>query len=375
MTDDRPLAFVIMRFGGKYDKVWKLLIDPALDEAGFRPERGDSTDDQVDKVKQIIQKIYEAELVVADLTETRHNVMYELGVAHAMNKRVVMITQNREELPFDLSGYQVYEYSLDFVEVEGFKDYINRVAAKSLRGAVSFGNPVVDALREADVVIGTPARALEAEEAPVGATDEAKGLLEHAADFEQTMEGVTRMYESLGDKTKEYGSKIEGHTANWQDWQSAGQPGGMQRARDIAADFANDMFAYAKSIEQDVEGVEEKAAILETTIPALIDASPVTDENRDEACEEMRSFRSALHEAAQTATETAGSVRQFRESTKAVRGLHSRLDAAIGTVERRIGNVLSFIDRFRSIAEAAITQVDARIASECPGASDATTEE
>ena len=47
------------------------------------------------------------------MTGRNPNVMYEIGMAHTVGKPVVMITQNREDVPFDLKHYRyiVYEYT------------------------------------------------------------------------------------------------------------------------------------------------------------------------------------------------------------------------------------------------------------------------
>lgn len=42
-------------------------------------------------ITDIVQKIYDANLIIADLTDMNPNVFYELGVAHALNKDVIMI--------------------------------------------------------------------------------------------------------------------------------------------------------------------------------------------------------------------------------------------------------------------------------------------
>ena len=46
--------------------------------------------------------ISDADLVVADLTGLNANVMYEVGVAHALRKPTLVVTQEIDELPFDL---------------------------------------------------------------------------------------------------------------------------------------------------------------------------------------------------------------------------------------------------------------------------------
>lgn len=52
-----------------------------------------------------------AEVLLADLTGKNPNVFYELGLAHAARKPVVLITETLADVPFDLRAIRVIEYS------------------------------------------------------------------------------------------------------------------------------------------------------------------------------------------------------------------------------------------------------------------------
>jgi hypothetical protein len=73
------VAFVIMPFGEEFDRIFKGLIEPPLSEAGYQVRRADTDDNPQSIIKEIIQGIYKADLVVADLSELNPNVMYELA--------------------------------------------------------------------------------------------------------------------------------------------------------------------------------------------------------------------------------------------------------------------------------------------------------
>jgi nucleoside 2-deoxyribosyltransferase len=64
-------------------------------------------------IKGIVQKIKDADLVIADLTGLNPNVMYELGVRHSLKRGTIMLTQNFNDFPSDLRDYMtvVYKYS------------------------------------------------------------------------------------------------------------------------------------------------------------------------------------------------------------------------------------------------------------------------
>jgi hypothetical protein len=52
----------------------------------------------------------EARILLADLTGKNPNVLYELGLAHAIAKPVVMVVEDIDDVPFDLRSLRVIEY-------------------------------------------------------------------------------------------------------------------------------------------------------------------------------------------------------------------------------------------------------------------------
>ena len=63
--------------------------------------------------RDIWEKINRARFLIADLTGQNPNVFYEVGLAHALGKDVVLLTQTMTDVPFDLKAMRciVYAYT------------------------------------------------------------------------------------------------------------------------------------------------------------------------------------------------------------------------------------------------------------------------
>src|SRR5687768_5943245 len=99
-----------MPFDAEFEDVYEHLINASLAEVGFDFKRADSLLIQRNIHQDVNRGIADAELIIADVTGLNGNVLYELGLAHAMGKRSILLTQSIEELPFDLRPYRANEY-------------------------------------------------------------------------------------------------------------------------------------------------------------------------------------------------------------------------------------------------------------------------
>ena len=118
----KPHAFIAMPFGTKpghdgqpidFNRVFELLIRPALESAGCTVFRADEETRAGDIRTDMFQELLVADLVLADLTLDNPNVWYELGVRHALRARgVVLIQGPRANQPFDIYTDRKLRYSI-----------------------------------------------------------------------------------------------------------------------------------------------------------------------------------------------------------------------------------------------------------------------
>ncbi|HOD84283.1 MAG TPA: hypothetical protein PKG77_22910 [Phycisphaerae bacterium] len=95
--------------GDYYEKVYK----PAIEKAGLKPVRADADIFATGKIiDQVWRGIKAAKILVAELTNRNPNVFYELGLAHALRKPVVLISSNEGDVPFDVRHIRVIYYDV-----------------------------------------------------------------------------------------------------------------------------------------------------------------------------------------------------------------------------------------------------------------------
>lgn len=101
----KPFIFVLMPFNQDFTDIYDVGIKPACRDAGAYCER---VDEQI-FVESILQRVYKqidkADIIIAEMTGRNPNVFYETGYAHALNKTVILLTQNADDIPFDLKHY------------------------------------------------------------------------------------------------------------------------------------------------------------------------------------------------------------------------------------------------------------------------------
>jgi hypothetical protein len=105
-------CFVISPFGGWHDTYYPEIFAPAIRDANLIPTRADSLFRSSNIVHDIWRYVTTARLMLADLTGQNPNVYYELGLAHAARKPVLLLTQDIEDVPFDLRALRVISYTL-----------------------------------------------------------------------------------------------------------------------------------------------------------------------------------------------------------------------------------------------------------------------
>ncbi|HCS54546.1 hypothetical protein [Rubinisphaera sp.] len=107
--EDRPTAFIAMRFSDDHwrDKTY-LAIREELEAGGYQVIRGDELKSSGPVVDEVCRLLKEADFVVIDSSGDSHNVSYELGYCHGINRdpEQTLLLRNDHHLPFNYRHYR-----------------------------------------------------------------------------------------------------------------------------------------------------------------------------------------------------------------------------------------------------------------------------
>ena len=127
-------CFVIMPFRAELHYMY-LFMKRHIETTfpGVQCSRGDEKILTVSVLDKIAGYIQQAHVVIADCTGRNPNVFYELGMAHAKEKPVILITSDPvEEAPTDIRAFEFIRYQLD--DEVNFVDKLDR-ALRQLLGS------------------------------------------------------------------------------------------------------------------------------------------------------------------------------------------------------------------------------------------------
>jgi hypothetical protein len=102
-------VFVLMPFDPGLKRVYKT-IGAACKKLQASVARADNIFSATAVLDDITSAIYNAGIVIADCTGRNPNVFYELGVAHTFGRKVILLAQRREDVPFDIDYIRYITY-------------------------------------------------------------------------------------------------------------------------------------------------------------------------------------------------------------------------------------------------------------------------
>ena len=118
---------VMMPFSSEFDQVYTA-IKSACATQSMQSVRVDEMTEPRVIMDMIFEMIVESRLVICDLTESNPNVMYETGIAHAVGKDVIQITQGNpaSDVGFDLRHRNCHKYTIEGSGLDDLEKYLGQ---------------------------------------------------------------------------------------------------------------------------------------------------------------------------------------------------------------------------------------------------------
>src|SRR5262249_15326689 len=95
-------VFTLMPFNSKMQAFYTNHIKKLGEELGLSIRRADEIFSPRPFMAKVWEGICACEIVLADCTDKNANVFYEIGIAHAVGKTVVLLTRSDDDIPSDV---------------------------------------------------------------------------------------------------------------------------------------------------------------------------------------------------------------------------------------------------------------------------------
>lgn len=137
MTEEKKKCFIITPIGDENDSI-RRHIEGIIDAVIMPVMKNDYDILVAHRLfemgsinKQVIELIYKSDLVIANLTGTNPNVMYELAFRHTLGLPVITIAEKGTKLPFDVSTERTIFYTNDLHGVIDIQEELKRYLGQS----------------------------------------------------------------------------------------------------------------------------------------------------------------------------------------------------------------------------------------------------
>jgi hypothetical protein len=340
-------AFVLMPLAPEYDEIYNLFIAPTLVQAGFDVRRADDILSQSNILQDILLSILAADIIVADLTSANPNVYYELGLAHAMGKPVIVLTQSVEALPFDLRSYRVVPYNTHFSAIEQARQQLLELAKGALAGRVAFGSPVADFL-PADVLHKPPiARA-----APkaFGSQQGEPGFLDHLVAVEEGFSIMTTIIQRIGVSTRANSGEMETATSQILEASASPRPNLAKHLQHLIASLGDKQSAYADALEAANDEFVIALAQTGDSIEHVVTFQPPSS---DTGKENLQHFIASLAGLEDSSLESRASFQRLADTMDAMPRMERTLNRGTERASQQVRRFVDYTDQVISMASRA----------------------
>lgn len=307
---DLKKIFVIMPFAESSAWVYEHVIKSFASEKLYI-SRADEAVHQRNVVADIITGISDADLIIADVTGLNPNVMYELGIAHALGKHTLILTDNIIGLPFDFRSYRATLYENSGKGAFELRGKLGQFFDEWQSGKVKFSSPVIDYM--GGIVLGD-----DEPEVIITESDEQDGLLENFQGLFQIFEEIVPFLDKQASMLIELADESTFATNEVSDATS----GDVIKARLVAAAHIGSIFEKnshtAKSVNDLLEDMLKRVVSIEefSIENGDLGVSPIDKDSE----EQIQSLVDTLTTVAQSIEEMICGAERLKGLSKSLRG-------------------------------------------------------
>lgn len=343
-------------------------------EENFDFTNAGDLDNQQNILQDIVEGIYQADVIIADLTGLNPNVFYELGLAHAMNKKVIIITQDLGELPFDIKSYRANEYSLQFNKLPQLVKELKKLLFGAIDGSVRYGNPVSDYIpdfyKNAEIVTDHNEFKHRVEENSgdiYGISEEEgeKGFLDFIADIEDNSQKMANEITAMCNEMNEMNLSVSEASKEIQRVKNKSNNVNVSFVRNICRKLSDPVDLFAEKLKKHVSEVTRYWDIVENSYLSLLDSQYA--KNKDNL-KELRKSINTLGDMQNAIYDSDAKIEKFIDVLRGGIGIERRLNRAISMLISELGKYLlmtetiaSSVDRIISKGEVVIGALEDRI--------------
>jgi nucleoside 2-deoxyribosyltransferase len=128
----------MMPFAERFQGYYEHIFAPLIQRLGLHPVKVDEIYTPTQISVDIFKQIQNSSIILADVTGKNPNVNYELGIAHALGKKTVIITQSGDDVPFDYRHLRYIVYDTSFAQWER---KLSENIYKSIKTSLNMNSP------------------------------------------------------------------------------------------------------------------------------------------------------------------------------------------------------------------------------------------
>ncbi len=340
-TEKKPAAFIIMPFDPEFDDFYKDFIKKNLEEVGYDVIRADNIESQRNILQDIVSALYSCDLIIADLTDANSNVFYELGLAHALKKRVILLTHDLSDVPFDLQSYRIIKYDTHFTRIKESERKFKSFAKGAIKGDLIFGNPITDfeSVSTGEIKISKEAISKKIENET---KKDDRGLIDHMVDYQEGMEELVGVLLRISNATEEIGDEAIKSTAEMELLSSKSFKLKPTLIRNLIKKIAKKLEDYKDIISTENDEYLTINQKIENSLEFIISFQEFKNKDEKEEFEKGISKLSSLEEKSE---EAKVSLLSFYDAIKNLPKVEKTWNRAVYSTSSEIDRLINYLDK------------------------------